>query len=187
MTRCPWVPLGDKLYEEYHDNVWGVPEHDDQKLFGKLILDGAQAGLSWRTILGKTDAYHRVFDNFEIRKVANYDEKKLGALMNNPGIVRNRLKVESAVKNARAVLAIQNEFGSFDKYLWGFVGGKTIVNRPAKLSDIATESDVSRAISKDMKSRGMNFVGPTIIYAYMQAIGMVDDHTTDCWRKKRVK
>jgi len=184
--RCSWVPHDDVLYQKYHDEVWGVPEHDDTRLFEKLTLDGAQAGLSWRTILYKTENYKKAFDNFDIEKVAKYDECKVAELMQNEGIVRNKLKIESAIKNARAILQIQEDFGSFDKYLWGFVDGKTIINNPVNIHEIPSESNVSRIISRDMKKRGMSFVGPTIIYAFMQAIGMVNDHEIDCWRRQEL-
>lgn len=178
--RCSWC--GDTpIYVDYHDNEWGRPVHDDRKLFEMLILEGAQAGLSWLTILKKRDNYRAAFDGFDPAKVALYDDAKIEELMQNPGIVRNKLKVNAAVANAKTVLAIQEEFGSFDAYLWGFVDGEPVVNRFEKIEDFVTTSPVSDAISKDLKKRGCNFVGSTIIYAFMQAVGMVNDHFVDCF------
>jgi DNA-3-methyladenine glycosylase I len=180
-TRCPWCG-DDPLYIRYHDEEWGVPLHDDRRLFEMLILEGAQAGLSWITILRKREAYRKVFDRFDARKVARYDRKKIRALLANPGIVRNRLKVEAAVKNAKAFLAVQKEFGSFDAYLWAFVGGAPKVNRPRTIKHIRPTTAESDALSRDLKKRGFTFVGSTICYAFMQAVGMVNDHVATCSR-----
>ncbi len=178
--RCPWC-TGDALYMDYHDNEWGRPVHDDRKLFEMLILEGAQAGLSWITILRKRMNYRKAFDNFDPRKVARYDRKKIRALMQDAGIVRNRLKVESAIANAKAFLAVQKEFGSFDRYIWQFVGGKQKRNAWRSLKEIPARTAESDAMSKDLKRRGFTFVGSTICYAFMQAVGMVNDHIVDCW------
>ena len=166
----------------YHDIEWGVPIHDDRHLFEKIVLDGAQAGLSWRTILNKRENYRKAFDNFDVKKVARYTPKKIEKLMQNKGIVRNRLKINSAVKNANAFIEIQNEFGSFDAYIWGFVNGKPIKHKRKRMTDIPATTELSDAISKDLKRRGMSFVGSTIIYAVMQSMGMVNDHLTSCFR-----
>jgi len=183
--RCPWVSA-DPLYQKYHDEEWGVPVHDDRLLFAKLILDGAQAGLSWLTILKKRENYWQAFDNFEAEKIAQYDAAKVTALMNNSGIVRNRLKIEATINNARAFLAIQMEKGSFDSYIWQFVEGQTIQNRWLSLADVPTKTKESEAMSKDLKKRGFKFVGPTICYAYMQAVGLVNDHLLDCFRYREL-
>ena len=180
-TRCPWCG-DDPLYVRYHDEEWGVPLHDDRRLFEMLILEGAQAGLSWITILRKRDAYRKAFDRFDARKIARYDRKKIRALLANPGIVRNRLKIEGTVKNAKAFLAVQEEFGSFDAYLWGFVGGAPKVNRPQTIKHIRPTTTESDALSRDLKKRGFTFVGSTICYAFMQAVGMVNDHLVTCSR-----
>jgi DNA-3-methyladenine glycosylase I len=172
---------------EYHDNEWGVPVHDDRKHFEFIVLDGAQAGLSWQTVLRKRDAYREAFDNFDFGKVARYNEKKIAELLRNPGIIRNRLKVNSAVQNAKAFLDVRKEFGTFDKYIWQFVGGSPILNSWKSLKELPAKTPVSDAMSKDMKKRGFNFVGSTICYAYMQAAGMVNDHTTECFRHKELK
>ncbi len=185
-TRCGWA-TGFDLYLEYHDTEWGVPVHDDRRFFEMLILEGAQAGLSWSTILKKRVAYRKAFDRFDPRKVARYDAAKLAALLEDPGIVRNRLKVAAAVKNARAFLALQDEFGSFDAYVWRFVDGKPIVSRPRTLRDIPATTPQSDALSKDLKRRGMTFVGSTIVYAFMQATGLVNDHVTGCFRAKKAR
>jgi len=177
--RCPWCG-DDPLYIRYHDEEWGVPVHDDRRLFEMLILEGAQAGLSWITILRKRPEYRRAFDRFDPRKVARYDARKIRSLLANPGIVRNRLKIAGAVTNARAFLAIQKEFGSFDAYVWRFVGGQPKVNRPRSLKDVQPRTTESDALSRDLKKRGFTFVGSTIIYAFMQAVGMVDDHVAGC-------
>jgi DNA-3-methyladenine glycosylase I len=180
-TRCPWCG-DDPLYVRYHDEEWGVPLHDDRRLFEMLILEGAQAGLSWITILRKRDAYRKAFDRFDARKIARYDQKTIRALLANPGIVRNRLKIEATVKNAKAFLAVQKEFGSFDAYLWGFVGGVPKVNRPQTIKHIRPTTTESDALSRDLKKRGFTFVGSTICYAFMQAVGMVNDHLVTCSR-----
>lgn len=180
MTRCPWAVT--EISIRYHDVEWGVPLHDDQKLFEFLILEGAQAGLNWETILKKREAYNKAFYAFNPSKVALFDNAEVENLMNNPGIIRNRRKIESAIKNAEVFLSIQAEFGSFDQYIWGFVGGNPIINQFKTLSELPAETDLSKKISKDLKDRGMSFVGPTIIYAFMQAVGMVNDHLVDCHR-----
>jgi len=182
VSRCKWVENQPAIYIEYHDRQWGVPVHDDRLLFQKLVLDGAQAGLSWLTILKKREEYIRAFDGFDIEKVASYGEDKVVELMKNPGIVRNRLKILSAIKNARAVIGIQNQFGSFDKFLWGFTDGRTIHGNFRDIKEVPASSPLSDTISKEMKRRGMSFTGTTIIYAYLQAIGILNDHTTDCFR-----
>jgi DNA-3-methyladenine glycosylase I len=179
--RCGWAK--GELYIRYHDEEWGVPVHDDRTLFGFLILEGAQAGLSWSTILNKRENYRRAFDEFDPQKVAKYQSKKIASLLVDPGIVRNKLKIASAVANAQAFLRVQEEFGSFDRYVWQFVGGKTIVNR-WKTRKIPARTAESDAMSKDLKRRGFNFVGSTICYAFMQAVGMVNDHAPDCFRYK---
>ena len=179
--RCEWAG-SDPLYIDYHDREWGVPVHDDRLLFEFLVLEGAQAGLSWITILKKRDRYRQVFDGFDPEKVARFDEKRVAELLADPGIVRNRLKVNGAVKNARAFLETAREFGSFDAYLWRFVEGKPIQNRWRSLAEIPAETEISRAMSKDLKKRGFTFVGPTICYALMQAVGMVNDHVVTCPR-----
>ena len=180
MTRCPWAAT--EISIRYHDVEWGVPLHDDQKLFEFLILEGAQAGLNWETILKKREAYNKAFLAFNPSNVALFDNAEVENLMNNPGIIRNRRKIESAIKNAKVFLTIQAEFGSFDQYIWGFVGGKPIINQFKTLSELPAETDLSKKISKDLMARGMSFVGPTIIYAFMQAVGMVNDHLVDCHR-----
>jgi DNA-3-methyladenine glycosylase I len=179
--RC-WWPGSDPVYIDYHDREWGVPVRDDRKLFEFLVLEGAQAGLSWITILRKRAAYRAAFDEFDPEKVARYDARRVQKLLKNEGIVRNRLKVESAVKNARAYLAVQEEFGSFAKYQWAFVEGKPIVNRFQEKKQIPARTALSDSISRDLKQRGFNFVGSTIIYAHMQAVGMVNDHVVSCFR-----
>ena len=182
VVRCPWVGTHKPHYEHYHDTQWGVPVHGDQMHFEMLILEGAQAGLSWETILKRREGYRSVFHGFDPARVACMTDEELEAALLNPGIIRNRLKVFSARMNARVFLAIQKECGSFDAYVWAFVGGETIVNRPATLQDTPTRSSASDALSKDLKKRGMTFVGSTIIYAYMQAVGLVDDHVAGCFR-----
>jgi len=173
--------------QEYHDNEWGVPLHDDRRLFEALVLDGAQAGLSWETILKKRENYRRAFHGFDATKIARYTEKDIRRLLGDAGIIRNRLKIASAIKNAQQFLAVQKEFGSFDRYLWQFVSGEPIVHRCKTMKAIPTQTKESEAMSKDLKKRGFSFVGPTICYAMMQAIGMVNDHTTDCFRYKQVQ
>ncbi|RYZ03714.1 MAG: DNA-3-methyladenine glycosylase I [Myxococcales bacterium] len=184
--RCGWAGE-DELYVTYHDTEWGVPVYDDQRLFEFLVLEGAQAGLSWITILRKREAYRKAFADFDAQKVARFDDKKRAALLQNPGIVRNRLKVESAVKNARAFLAVQEEYGSFSAYQWRFVDGKPLQNHRASMKDVPARTPISDAFSKDLKKRGFNFVGSTIIYAHMQAVGMVNDHIDACFRQKPVE
>ncbi|MCM2325175.1 MAG: DNA-3-methyladenine glycosylase I [Candidatus Woesearchaeota archaeon] len=179
--RCTWAGA-DPLMMKYHDEEWGIPIHDDRKLFEFLILEGAQAGLSWSTVLKKRENYRAAFDGFSYERIAGYDEKKIEELMQNPGIIRNRLKIISTVNNARAFMRMRKEFGSFDSYLWSFVDGKQIKNSFRSLKDIPAKTELSDRISKDLKKRGMNFVGSTIIYAFMQAVGIVDDHTVDCFR-----
>jgi DNA-3-methyladenine glycosylase I len=186
MKRCEWANAS-VLGQEYHDKEWGRPVHDDRLLFELLILEGAQAGLGWSTILKKREGYRKAFDNFQANKIAGYSEKKIADLLSNPEIVRNKLKVNAAVLNARAYLDIQNEFGSFDSYVWKFVRGQTIQNSWKKLSEIPTRSPESDAMSKDLKKRGFKFVGPTICYAFMQAVGMVNDHTVDCYMYNQIK
>ena len=185
VTRCWWAG-NDPLYVQYHDEEWGRPQHDDRRLFEMLCLEGAQAGLSWITILRKRESYRTAFDSFDAEKVARYDEEKIDELMQNAGIVRNRMKIEAFIANARAFLAVQAEFGSFDAYIWRFVDGRPIVNTRAALSDIPARTPLSDAISKDLKKRGFTFVGSTIIYAHMQATGMVNDHLTGCFRYAEV-
>lgn len=182
-TRCPW-PGEDPLYVAYHDEEWGVPVYDDQKLFEFLILEGAQAGLSWITILKRREGYRKAYDNFNVKKVAKYDATKVEELMQNPNIIRNRLKIEASIINAQKFIEIQKEFGSFSKYQWSFVGGKPLVNRPKSMKEVPPISEEAEALSKDLKKRGFKFVGPTIIYAHMQAVGMVDDHIQSCFRCK---
>lgn len=179
--RCSWVH-NDLLEIEYHDQEWGTPVHDDTRLFEFLILEGAQAGLSWITILRKREHYRAAFDQFNVAKIAEYDESKIAVLLNNPGIVRNRLKVGAAVQNARAFLAVQEEFGSFDAYIWQFVEREPIINSWHTLSEVPAETAESKAMSKDLRQRGFKFVGSTICYAFMQACGLVNDHTVDCFR-----
>jgi DNA-3-methyladenine glycosylase I len=183
--RCDWGH-GSPLMGAYHDEEWGVPLHNDQRLFEFLILEGAQAGLSWETVLNKRENYRKAFDSFEIAKVARYTPKRVEKLLQNAGIIRNRLKVGSAISNAKAVLAIQKEFGSFDAYVWQFVGGKPKKNRFRSMSQVPATTDESDAFSKDLKKRGFRFIGSTICYAFMQATGMVNDHTTRCFRYKQV-
>ncbi len=180
--RCAWVNLKNDLYIKYHDEQWGVPVYDDRMLFEMLVLEGAQAGLSWETILNKRENYKKAFDDFDVEKVAGYDEKKELELLGNAGIVRNKLKIKSAIKNARVFIKIQEEFGSFSNYIWGFVDNKAIQNYFENISQIPTHTELSDKISKDLKKRGMSFVGTTILYAYMEAIGLVNDHTIDCFR-----
>lgn len=181
IKRCAWV-TDDPLYVAYHDKEWGVPCHDDQTLFEMLILEGAQAGLSWITILKRRESYREAFDQFDPAVVATYDAAKIEALLQNPGIIRNRLKVNAAVKNARAFLEVQATFGTFDRYIWSFVDGEPIHNHWRMLSEVPTQTAQSQAMSRDLKKRGLTFVGPTICYAFMQACGMVNDHTVDCFR-----
>jgi DNA-3-methyladenine glycosylase I len=179
--RCPWAGA-DPLYIDYHDREWGVPLHDERRLFEMLVLEGAQAGLSWITILRKRDHYRKAFDGFDAARVARYSQARVERLLGNPGIIRNRLKIQSAVTNARAFLAVQDEFGSFDAYVWRFVGGTPIVNSWTSMREVPPRTPESDAMSKDMRQRGFTFVGPTICYAHMQATGMVNDHLVSCFR-----
>ena len=180
--RCGWC-VGDPLYESYHDQEWGRPVYDDATLFEFLLLETFQAGLSWITILRKRPHFSKAFDRYDYTKIAAYDAAKIESLLQDPGIIRNRLKVLSAVSNAKAFLAIQKEFGSFSAYIWGFTGGKPVDHHPQRLADIPSTSPLSDAISKDLKKRGFKFVGSTVIYAHMQATGMVNDHVADCWTR----
>ncbi|AAU26707.1 TPA: DNA-3-methyladenine glycosylase I [Legionella pneumophila] len=184
LNRCEWVGQNKPHYELYHDTEWGIPVHDDEKHFEMLILEGAQAGLNWETILKKRDGYRRAFKQFNPQAVAQMTDDELNALLTNPEIIRNRLKIFSTRKNAKVFLSIQQEYGSFDSYVWQFVNGAPIINRPESIRAIPATSKESDALSKDLKKRGMSFVGSTIIYAYMQAIGMVNDHIVTCFRAK---
>lgn len=186
LTRCAWCK-DDPLYVAYHDQEWGVPVHDDRMLYEFLVLEGAQAGLSWITILRKREAYRRAFADFDPAKVARFDARRVARLLEDAGIVRNRLKIESAVKNARAFLRVQEGFGSFAEYQWQFVGGQPLQNRPRTLKDVPARTEISDAFSKDLKRRGFSFVGSTIVYAHMQAVGVVNDHVVDCFRHAQVK
>ena len=186
IQRCAWS-TSDPLYITYHDREWGVPVHDDRLLFEFLVLEGAQAGLSWITVLRKRQNYRQAFDRFDPQKIARYGDEKILELLNNPGIIRNRLKINAAVGNARAFLAVQEEFGSFDAYIWRFVGGKPIQNAWIEMAQIPAKSAEAEALSKDLLRRGFKFVGPTICYAHMQATGMVNDHTTGCFRHQEVQ
>lgn len=183
--RCEWSSADDSMIQ-YHDEEWGVPVHDDRKLFEFLVLEGAQAGLSWLTILKRRDAYRRAFDNFDFSRVAKYNEEKIEVLLKDKGIIRNRLKIESAVTNASALIRVRKEFGSFDKYIWQFVDGKPINNMWTSLKQIPTKTDISDKMSKDLMKRGFKFVGSTICYSHMQATGMVNDHLTSCFRYNKV-
>lgn len=185
-SRCPWC-LGDPLYEHYHDKEWGVPVRDDFKLFEMLVLESAQAGLSWLTILRKREAYRRAFDGFDPRRVADYGEDRVETLLADEGIVRNRLKIRSAISNARAFLQVVDEFGSFSDYLWGFVSGNPIINHHGSLDEVPAQTPLSVHLSKDLKKRGFKFVGPVIVYAYMQSVGLVNDHLTTCPRHRQVQ
>lgn len=185
IKRCTWCG-SDPQYMAYHDEDWGVPVYDDRLLFEMLILEGAQAGLSWLTILKKRDNYRQAFHDFDAARIACYDQKEIDRLMQDDGIVRNRLKIESTIKNAKGFLQIREEFSSFTDYLWRYVDGKQIVNKWEKLSDIPARTKLSDQLSKELKKRGFNFVGPTICYAYMQSIGMVNDHITDCFRYREI-
>jgi DNA-3-methyladenine glycosylase I len=182
-NRCQWT-RDDALMIAYHDEEWGFPVHDDKKHFEFLLLDAFQAGLSWKTILYRREGFRKAFSNFDVQKVAKFTEKKLEKLMHDEGIIRNRLKIYGSVKNAKAFMLIQKEFGSFDKYIWQFTGNKTIDNKRKTIKDIPATTKESDAMSKDLKKRGFTFVGSTICYAYMQAAGLVNDHTTDCFRRK---
>ncbi len=186
MKRCAWAN-GSDLLQSYHDHEWGVEVHDDRTLLEFLVLEGAQAGLSWSTILRKREAYRKAFDNFDARKVARYSEKTIARLLANPDIIRNRLKIDAAISNAGAFMQVQKEFGSFDRYIWQFVDSKPIRNSWKKMTDIPVSTPVSVAMSKDLKKRGFKFVGATICYAFMQAVGMVNDHVVDCFRYRELK
>lgn len=183
--RCPWC-LGSKAYLRYHDEEWGVPVHDDRRLFEFLILEGAQAGLSWSTILNKRGNYRRAFARFDPAKVARFGAREVSRLLSDAGIVRNRLKIESAIGNARAFLEVQREFGSFDAYVWGFVGRKALSVPRRNMKDVPARTPLSDALSKDLKQRGFRFVGSTIVYAFMQAVGLVNDHLTGCFRRRQL-
>lgn len=185
LNRCPWC-LGNDIMMHYHDTEWGVPVHDDQKHFEFIVLDGFQAGLSWLTVLRKRDNYRKAFANYDLKKIAAFDDSDVEELMLNDGIIRNRLKIKATIGNAKAFMEVQKEFGSFDKFIWQFVNNKTIVNGPRGLGDFIAKSPESDAMSKALIKRGFKFVGSTICYAYMQAAGMVNDHTVDCFRKKEV-
>ncbi len=186
IQRCEWAG-NDPLMIEYHDKEWGVPVHDDRELFEFLILEGAQAGLSWFTILKRRQAYQQAFDNFNPQKVAKYSEKDIDNLIANTGIIRNKLKIKSAINNAQKFLQIQEQFGSFDKYIWQFVDYRPIQNRFQNLSELPASTDISKKMSQDLKRRGFNFVGPTICYAFMQAVGMVNDHVLSCFRYEEIR
>ena len=185
LQRCPWVTPGSDIYEIYHDTEWGVPVHDDRKHFEFLILEGAQAGLSWLTVLKRREGYRKAFANFDPEVVAKFTEEKVEELMQDDSIIRNKLKIRSCITNAKHFLQIQKEFGSFDKYIWEFVKGKPIQNHPRTLKEIPIDSPESKALSKDLKKRGFSFVGPTVMYAYAQATGLVNDHTTNCFCYKK--
>ena len=182
--RCPWAR--GELYERYHDEEWGVPSHDDSHLFEMITLEGAQAGLSWSTILNRREGYREAYQGFDPAKVSRFTEKKVAKMLQDPGIIRNRSKVESSISNAKAFLKVQEEFGSFEKFMWQFVGGKPIRNQFKELSEVPASSPESDAMSKELKRRGFSFVGTTICYAHMQAVGMVNDHLVDCFRYKQV-
>lgn len=184
LQRCSWA-LGSELERIYHDTEWGVPLHDDNKLFELITLEGAQAGLSWVTVLNKRENYRMLFDGFEVEKIARYDSRKIESLLTNPGIIRNRLKVESTVSNARAFIELQNEFGSFDAFIWQLIDGKPIVNQWKDVENIPSHTPLSDRLSKQLKKRGFRFVGTTICYAFMQATGMVNDHIVDCFRYRQ--
>lgn len=183
-SRCGWS-LKDQLYKDYHDNEWGIPLHDDTRLFEMLNLEGAQAGLSWYTVLTKRENYRKAFDNWDAQKIARYTDKKVEKLLQDPGIIRNKLKVAATVSNAKAFLAVQKEFGSFDKYIWQFVDHKPVIHHFKTLSEVPPKSPISDAMSKDLLKRGFKFVGSTICYAYMQATGMVNDHLTTCFKRSK--
>lgn len=185
VRRCPWVPAGDTLYERYHDTEWGVPVHDDRRQFEFLVLEGAQAGLSWRTVLGRRAGYRRAFASFDAKKVAAFTARDITRLLKDPGIIRNRQKVTAAVSNARCFLAVKKEFGTFSRYAWSFVGGKPIVHRLRTLADYPVTCPEAEAWSRDLRKRGFKFVGPTIVYAHMQATGMVNDHVVGCSMRRR--
>ena len=181
--RCAWCEKDD-LYRDYHDNEWGTPVYDDGKLFEFLVLETFQAGLSWHMILKKRDNFRNAFDHFDYKKVAQYDEKKIEVLLQDAGIIRNGLKIKATISNAIAFMKVQSAFGSFSKYIWSFTGGKPIDNKPKNLKDVPAVTEISDKLSKDLKKRGFKFVGSTVVYAHMQATGMVNDHVTDCWKRK---
>ncbi|KDN56795.1 DNA-3-methyladenine glycosylase I [Flavobacterium seoulense] len=183
-TRCTWCEKDD-LYRKYHDEEWGIPVYDDATLFEFLILETFQAGLSWYTVLAKREHFRKAFDNFDYKKIINYTEEKIQELLSNPGIIRNKLKVRATISNAVAFMKVQEEFGSFSKYIWGFVDGKPIDNKAESLKDVPATTPLSDAISKDLKKRGFKFVGSTVVYAHMQATGMVNDHIESCWTRKQ--
>lgn len=185
MNRCPWC-LGNELYIKYHDEEWGVPVHDDRKHFEFLILEGVQAGLSWLTILKKRENYRKAYDNFDVKKVSEYDEAKIEELMNNPDIIRNRRKIEASINNAKKFLEVQKEFGSFDNFIWSFVDNNVVKNHWKDLSEIPATSELSDKVSKELKRKGFKFVGSTIIYAHLQAIGLINDHLVTCFRYDQV-
>ncbi len=184
-ARCPWSGADEQM-QHYHDHEWGTPQHDDTKLFEAIVLDAFQAGLSWRTVLHKRENFRKAFDNFNAKKIAKYNDAKIAELLNDVGIIRNKLKVNAAVINAQKFLDVQKEFGSFDKYIWQFTNYKTITNKNKTIKDFIASSKESDAMSKDMQQRGFKFVGTTICYAFMQAVGMVNDHTVDCFRYKKL-
>jgi len=186
-TRCPWLKVGDALYEAYHDEEWGVPVHDDVKIFEFLVLESAQAGLSWLTVLRKRENYRKVFAGFDPKKVAKFDAAKVEKLMQDAGIIRNRAKIEATINNAKRFLEVQKEFGAFDTYIWSFVGGKSKQGSVKKLADYKPTTKESDALSKDLKKRGFKFLGSTVVYAHMQATGMVNDHVASCFRHAQVK
>lgn len=186
MRRCEWAPEGDALYVAYHDEEWGVPSHDDRHLFELLTLEAAQAGLAWATILRKREGYRVAFERFDPDRVARFDRRRVERLLGDPRIVRNRLKVESTVNNAGRILDVREEFGSFDTYVWQFVGGVPIVGRRRSFRDLPSETQESKAMSKDLKKRGFRFIGPTVCYAFMQAAGLVNDHVTTCFRYREL-
>jgi DNA-3-methyladenine glycosylase I len=186
LPRCPWVDLSKPVYVTYHDQEWGVPIHDDQVMFEFLLLEGAQAGLNWYTVLQKRENYRQAFDHFNPQKIAKYGDKQIKALLENSGIIRNKLKIHAAINNAQRFLELQKEFGSFDKYIWSFVKGKPIVNNIKRLSDYPATSPQSDAFSKDLRQRGFKFVGSTICYAHMQATGLINDHSVNCFRRNEI-
>ncbi len=187
IVRCPWPPIDDPLYLAYHDKEWGVPLRDDRRLFEFLVLEAFQAGLSWRCVLYKRENFRRAFAKFDYRKVARFGPRDIKRLMNDEGIVRNRAKIEATVNNARRFIEVRDEFGTFAKYMWLWVGGKPIVNRMRSLKDYKPTSDIAVAWSKDLKKRGFKFLGPTVVYAHMQAVGMVNDHVVDCFRYRQLQ
>ena len=186
-ARCQWVKMSNPLYVKYHDEEWGVPLHNEQSLFEFLVLESAQAGLSWETVLNKRANYRAAFDGFDYKKIALYGEDKIAKLLENKGIIRNKLKIRATINNAQRFMEIQKEFGSFEKYIWSFVGGKPIINQWKTIQEVPATNEISDKLSKDLKKRGFKFVGSTVCYAHIQATGMVNDHTTDCFRYKEVQ